>query len=215
MIKRNSCIIIILLILSFFSLTSAKEEKADSYLSCILHVMDEDGEYSVNVSEYKGKDKYCRRDNWESQAQGPVSYIIIRETGGKTSSYTVIHSMKKIYAMSGEKDAVPVMEEDWLGDLHLKLIEREELSSEKWEGYMCKKTRFINRDTDENCTVWFSEKLSRWLKITSNISDFTFYMEMTKINTKAFNMNIFNLPKNYKIVKIDPKKIDSFPVYER
>lgn len=177
--------------------------------------MDEDGEYSVNVSEYKGKDKYCRRDNWESQAQGPVSYIIIRETGGKTSSYTVIHSMKKIYAMSGEKDAVPVMEEDWLGDLHLKLIEREELSSEKWEGYMCKKTRFINRDTDENCTVWFSEKLSRWLKITSNISDFTFYMEMTKINTKAFNMNIFNLPKNYKIVKIDPKKIDSFPVYER
>jgi len=211
MMKRNSFIIIILLVLSSFYLSEAKEEKNDAYLSCLLHVTDEDGECSINVSEYKGKDKYCRRDNWESQSQGPVSYIIIRENSGKTSSYTIIHSMKKIYAMSGEKDSVPVMEEDWLGDLHMKLIEREELSPEKWEGYMCKKTRFINRDTDESCTVWFSDKLSRWVKITSNISDFTFDMEMTKINTKAFNMNIFNLPKNYKIVKIDPKKIDSFP----
>lgn len=207
MIKRNSYIIIFLLIL--FSLSAAKEEQTNRYLSCVLHVTDKDGEYSINVSEYTGKDKYCRRDNWESQAQGNISYIIIKEK--KISSYVIIHSLKKIYVMSGDKDANPVMEEDWLGDLHLKLIEREELSPEKWEGYMCKKTRFINKDTDESCTVWFSDKLSRWLKITSNLSDFTFDMEMTGINTKAFNMNIFNLPKDYKIVKIDRKKIDYFP----
>jgi len=211
MMKKYSFIIIILLVLSFFNLSEGKEEKTGTYLSCLLHVTDEDGEYSINVSEYKGKDKYCRRDNWESQSQGPVSYIIIRENSGKTSSYTIIHDIKKIYVMSGEKDSVPVMEEDWLGDLHMKLIEREELSPEKWEGYMCKKTRFINRDTDENCTIWFSDKLSRWVKITSNLSGFTFNIEMTKIKTKAFNMNIFNLPKDYKIVKIDPKKIKPFP----
>jgi hypothetical protein len=192
-------------------MSEAKEEKTDKFFSCLLHVTEEDEEYSIKVQEYTGKDKYCRRDNWESPSQGPVSYIIIKENKGKTSGYVIIHSLKKIYAMSYGKDANYIMEEDWLGDLHLKLIEREEVTPEKWEGYMCKKTRFINKDTDESCNVWFSEELSRWVKISSNLTDFTFNIEMTGINTKNFDINIFKLPKDYKVVKIDQKKIESFP----
>ena len=83
------------LLLLAFNLSEAKEEKTDKFFSCLLHVTDEEGEYSINVQEYTGKDKYCRRDNWESPSQGPVSYIIIKENKGKTSGYVIIHYLKK------------------------------------------------------------------------------------------------------------------------
>ena len=143
--KRDKLLLFFFILLSINISYSKTPEKKDFSLSYLLNVTDEHGKYTVHVYEYKSKDTYYRRDDWESENKGNVSYIIIKENN--VSSYLIIHDMKKIYSLSRGTGVNTILEESWIGDLHLKLIEKEKLPPEKYEGYMCKKTRYINKET--------------------------------------------------------------------
>jgi len=208
-IEKSLILLFFFILLSINISYSKTPEKKDFSLSYLLNVTDEHGKYTVHVYEYKSKDTYYRRDDWESENKGNVSYIIIKENN--VSSYLIIHDMKKIYSLSRGTGVNTILEESWIGDLHLKLIEKEKLPPEKYEGYMCKKTRYINKETEESCTMWFSYELKRYLKVESSLSGFIFNLEMKEINTKPLDTKIFKLPEGYEIIPVDPKQTEFFP----
>jgi len=194
---------------SLFLLISCKKD-VDGFYSYLLKVTDKEKEYLINVRQYKEDTIFCRRDDWTDEKKGPLSYIIKKENEQNTAGYFIIHDEKKTFEIKPATDYNFLIEENWPGELKLKLMKEEVQGEEEILGYMCKKIKYTYEERREDCTMWFSQEFPCPLKIKSDLSDFIFTMEVTEIKEETLNIEIFSIPADYEIITITPEEIENY-----
>jgi len=202
-----------LLYIAFFSslfLLISCEKDVDGFYSYLLKVTDGEKEYLINVRQYKEDAIFCRRDDWTDEKKGPLSYIIKKENEQNTAGYFIIHDEKKTFEIKPAKDYNFLVEENWPGELKLKLMKEEVQGEEEIHGYMCKKIKYTDEERGDICILWFSPEFPCPLKIKSEISDFIFTMEVTEIKEETQDREIFSIPANYEIIRITTEEVENY-----
>ena len=203
-------IITIILILTF-TISYGKENKK-MFLSYTMNISSPQKDYIIKTKEYRDDSIFYRKDDWEDTEKGPLTFIVKRDKKN-VLNYLIIHNLKQIFKITSRDNENNIIEENWLGELNTKSLKEENQKEEQVEGYICKKVKLIDEETGEDCIIWFSEKLKRYLKIESSLQNFNFNLQIKEISEKKIDIKTFKIPEKYEIITVEEKNINKFPVY--